>query len=151
MTECAVVRHMDNPITAASLIRLWSDFPKALELPNGKRIVSPVGPEHFGKELDQYRFVEVVRVDWNAPGQYYTKASETYSLGLVAITLTRTWTAWTQAEIDAFKAAQKQAQIADYLTSGVAAIDFALAKQVNPTLTKGQFATFAANNWSEPA
>lgn len=151
MTEYAAVRHTDNPITRDSVVRLWTGYPRSLDLPNGKRLVSPVGVEHVGMEHGDFRFVEVVRVDWPRPGRAYTLESETYDLTATTLTATRVWTPWTQQELDNDTAARKQAEIDAWSGRGEASIMYQLAKQINPSLTPAQFATFVANNWPEPS
>lgn len=150
MTEVCVVRFTDTPITEASIVRRWNDYPPALELPGKKRIVSPVDASHLGAELGQYRFVEIVRVDWNRPGLAYDLVSTELVLGATTLTMTKVWSAWDQATRDAWVAARKTELVDDYLLQGSAFVSYEIARQAGLVSTKQQFATFVRNNWPDP-
>jgi hypothetical protein len=92
-----------------AIVRGWNALPPSLDLPNGKRVVSPVLEEHVGGELDGYRFVTVVEVGFDQQGPYYTPGGDTLSLDGGMLTVTRSWTAWTQEEIDAADQARRDA------------------------------------------
>lgn len=156
MPEVAVVKFTDNPTTVDSVVRRWPDFPKSLDLPDGRRLVSPVDASALGLEYVNpktnvgFRFVEIIRVDWEKPGYTFDKTDETFVLGPTTLTATRVWTEWDQPTKDQTVAQIKEDQIEAYFESPSTRIIFELAKQINPALTQQQFITFVTNNWPDP-
>lgn len=110
MTDYAIVRVADKSIVQ----RFSGALPKALTLPNRKRIVSPVTVEHIGKELDGYRFVDVVETGFTKPGEFYDIAETDDTLSATTLTRDRTWTAWEQTRIDSEIAARKAAIVTQF-------------------------------------
>lgn len=98
----AIIKIEDNTI-----FQRFNVIPKRFQI-GTRRIVSPpkVGDEGLG-----YRFVDLVEIDFSRPGPHYTQGTDTAELsgdGLT-LTVTRSWTAWTQAEIDAYESGLKDA------------------------------------------
>lgn len=98
-------------IADGSIYRSFGSIPKALEVGQA-RIVAPVA---VGDEGLGYRFIEVVKVDFQRPGTYYTQGADVRDqpVGQLfvgnTLTITRQWTAWTQPEIDAYESGLKDA------------------------------------------
>lgn len=70
-----------------------------------QRIISPVA---VGDEGLGYRFVNLIKVGFSQPGTYFTQAGpDQISLNGNDLTVTRTWTAWTQQQIDAYETERK--------------------------------------------
>lgn len=150
MTELAIVRHTDDPLTLDSIRKRWTDYPPSLDTPDGGRVVSPVGPEHLGLERGNFRFVQVERVNWQRPSLAYDLTSETYSLNATTFTATRVWTEWDQATKDAWVAAKKTEEVDAYLLHGPAFVSYEIAKRAGLVTTRQQFASFVRNNWPDP-
>ena len=151
MTETAVVKVTGKTPTLEDIHERWTGYPKALDMPNKQRLVSPVDSTHLGREITwngtTYRFVEVVRVDWTPPANSI-KTGETFALTTTRLTGTRTWRTKTAQEISDEEAARKLAEANQFLTQPQATLLFELAKQDSrPTLTQAQFATWVRDNW----
>jgi hypothetical protein len=130
----AIVRLSDEAI-----VRQFNDIPKSLQI-GKRRVVSPVA---VGDEGLGHRFVEVVRVTWDRPGPYYTQGPDTAFRSGNVLYIKREWTAWTQAEIDAYEAQQGDALIDELLAGKLGKILFALAKaDPMPNLTPTQFRNY---------
>ena len=90
-------------IETGEIIRRYSALPPSFQLPDGRRIISPVA---VGDEGLGFRFIEIVQVNFSAPGPYYTKGEDIVTRDGAVVTITRQWTAWTQQEIDDFETAR---------------------------------------------
>ncbi len=141
------------------------NLPKAFDVPidgRNRRIVAPVtvGDEGLG-----YRFVNWMKIGFDQPGRFFTQGSDSDSFdGVTTLTTTRSWIAWTQAEITASETARRQA-----LADGFADIDdvtraatLVLGKAIRDIFTavgsggtlaqmQNRIATVAANTPSTPA
>lgn len=68
---------------------------------------------YAGWEDADFRLVRLDRVGFASPGAYFHRGEDIVGEpGADSVTVTRQWTAWTQEEIDAQIAAQKQAALA---------------------------------------
>lgn len=145
--EYAVVKYTDSPVTRNSVKKRWSSLPTALTLPTGRRLVSPVDETHVGIEYEEFRFVELVFVDDQAPSKLHRKDTLSADLTTTRLTVTQTWIAPTQQEIDDLKVLRRQQDIDGYLRRDTTEIQFQIQKQNDPTITKAQFAAFVNNKW----
>jgi hypothetical protein len=94
-------------IDTGERIRHFSSLPAAFDLPDGRRIISPVA---VGDEGLGYRFIEIVQVGFSRPGTYFTRVEpDVETRDGAVVTITRSWTAWTQGEIDAYETARLDA------------------------------------------
>ena len=126
-----------------SVVCEYKALPKSLEV-GSRRIVSPVSVGDEGTiNGETYRLVEVVRNGTARPGRYLSDAGETVALTPTQRIITRQWTYWTQAEIDAYEAAQDDSLIDELLAGKLGKILFALAKSdPMPNLTPTQFRNY---------
>lgn len=91
-------------IETGAIVRRFASMPEAFDLPDGRRVVAPVA---VGDEGLGHRFIEVIEVNFSRPGPYYTQGDDTTERDGNTITVTREWVAWTQQEIDAHVASQR--------------------------------------------
>ena len=130
------------------IVRKYSTLPRSFEVPvkrwgftRWKRVKSPA---ELGDEWGGHRLVEVVR-DNTRPGAYFTANGTTSVLSGNTLAITTVWEPWTQAEIDAYEAAQTGQQEADLANEKLYKALFRLAKGPHrPDLTPAQF-----KNWME--
>lgn len=144
MTACAVVR-----IATSEIVREWSNFPPALDLPNGQRVVSPVNATHFGIEHGGYRFVEHVRTNWDQPSaDHVLVGAIAYDLQALTITATKTWRLLTAQEIADRDAARKTSDIDAFIDEPIATLLFWMAKDPPPANpTQVQFRAWIESKW----
>lgn len=105
-------------IQTGERVKHFRQMPKSLEIEiNGKtrRIVSPVkvGDEGLG-----YRFIEIVEVGFEQPGQFFRVTEDVETREGNVVTITRHWEAWPQEEIDAYENARL-----DDIASQIMAVD----------------------------
>ncbi len=94
-------------IDTGERIRHFSSLPAAFDLPDGRRVVSPV---QVGDEGLGHRFIEIVHVGFTRPGTYFTQVTpDVETRDWAVVTITRSWTAWSQAEVDAYETARLDA------------------------------------------
>lgn len=69
-----------------------------------------ISPAYIGWQSEDgvWRIVEIVEEGLEIPGEYFSKGEIAQSRDGDVITLTQRWTAWTQEEIDAYKAARAE-------------------------------------------
>jgi len=92
-------------LSTGDRIRRFGSLPKSFDIGN-KRIVSPVS---VGDEGLGYRMIELVEVGFSKPGPYYSAVvPDTEDRVGDVVTITRTWNAWTQQEIDDYEAARTE-------------------------------------------
>lgn len=84
-------------------VRRFGSLPKSFDLPDGRRVIAPVA---VGDEGLGHRFIQIDEVDFQRPGTYFTQGADTESRVGSIVTITRSWVAWTQTEIDAYEAAR---------------------------------------------
>lgn len=99
------IRYVIENIKTGEFVRSFGSLPKSLELPDGRRVISPV---QVGDEGLGCRLIQVNEVDFNQPGQFYTKGEDTTTRVGNVVTITRSWTPWTQAEIDAWHVSRRE-------------------------------------------
>ena len=102
-------------IDTGEIVRRYSNLPAAFDVQidnTNRRIISPVA---VGDEGLGYRFIEVVEVNFNRPGVYFTQGSDSEVMSGNTLTITRTWVPWTQQEIDTYETARKD-EIASQLS-----------------------------------
>lgn len=144
MTECAIVR-----ISDIRVYKEWPDFPRSIDTPDGGRLVSPVGAEHFGLEFRGYRFVERIRVNWDKPSPDHVEDGPiTHDLQPLTITLTRPWRLLTAQEITDRDANTRAARISAFADDPIATLLFWMAKDPPPAdPTQAQFRTWLESKW----
>lgn len=93
-------------IADGAIVRRFGALPKAFDLPDGRRVVAPVkvGDEGLG-----HRFIQIDEVDFAAPSQFYTQGEDVTSRQGAVVTVTRSWAAWSAAEIAAWHEARRDA------------------------------------------
>ena len=99
----AIVRIADGAI-----VRRFNDIPPKLDV-GKQRVVSPVtvGDQGLG-----HRFIQVDQIGFDRPGEYFHQGAdardqpEGQAFVGNTLTITRQWSAWTQAEINAQETAQ---------------------------------------------
>lgn len=143
----AIVQHTDSPVTLASIKIQWATLPKSLTLPSKRRLKSPVYHTDIGLEYEEFRFVELVWVDRISPSPYHTEDETVVVLTFDTLTVTKTWIAPTQQELDDALAAQRQANIDKYLAAASTSILLATINLKNPGMTPAQFRTFVEKEW----
>jgi len=90
-------------ISDGERVKQYGSLPKSMDI-GRQRIISPVA---VGDEGLGYRFIEIQKVGFTSPGPYYNHSDSEDRVGNV-VTITRTWTPWTQQEIDAAEAAKAE-------------------------------------------
>lgn len=91
-------------VDTGEIAKRYEALPPALDLPDGRRVVSPVA---VGDEGLGYRLIEVREVDFGQPGRYFTRGADVETRDGNVKTVTREWIPWSQAEIDAYEAARR--------------------------------------------
>lgn len=90
-------------IDTGERVRVFASLPTSLDLPDGRRVVSPVkvGDEGLG-----YRLIQVDEVDFAPPFDRMHRGDDIETRDGNVVTITRQWAAWSQPEIDADRQAQ---------------------------------------------
>jgi len=129
MTSLAVLRKSDNAVVGRLVSGGW------ITSPDGRKLAAPAVA---GWQNDIYRTVEVVEVGFSAPGLYNTQSTDDEVLSGDTLTITRNWTPWTQAEINAYEAQQDDNEVTNALDMRIARAIFVLVNEVRAL--KGQSA-----------
>ncbi len=102
-------------IATGERIRQFGSLPKAFDLPDGRRIVAPVA---VGDEGLGHRMIEIVEVGFGSPGQFFHQGADTETRVGHVVTITRAWTPWSQAEINAYETGRL-----DSIAASIVAVD----------------------------
>jgi hypothetical protein len=131
------------------LVRQFHDLPGSLEVEIGGQVRRVKSPVQVGDEGLGYRFVAIEEVDFDPPGVYYTQGVDTIvRTDENTVTITRSWTPWTQQEIDDYEAAKKDTIVSqiDNSEDVLKAFALVLLDEINAhtTTTAGILAAAAA-------
>ncbi|MEN6536062.1 MAG: hypothetical protein ABFD89_20545 [Bryobacteraceae bacterium] len=93
-------------IATGEIVKRYSSLPKSLDMPDGRRVISPV---QVGDEGLGHRLIQIDEVDFSPPGQFLMQGDDVTERRDNVVTVTRSWLPWAQAEIDAWHVARREA------------------------------------------
>lgn len=107
-TLFVVVRKADNSVVGAAVA-------EGRPVPHPDKPRGRLTSAHAGWEDADFRLVRLDRVGFTSPGPHFHLGEDVVGVPTSdSVTVTRQWTAWTQKEIDAHVAVQKQAALATF-------------------------------------
>jgi hypothetical protein len=105
-----ITKYAIERIETGERVRSFSTLPETLDTPDGQRVISPVA---IGDEGLGYRLIQIDEVDFEKPGTFFHQGADVETREGAVVTITREWTPWTQAEIDAYEAGRRDDVAAD--------------------------------------